>query len=126
MRTKIKELLALNEVEPVYDFSERGTDNPNTLENIMKRQDALLNEIKELSKKHNTILGREVRFPMGDGYAHYIITKINKLSVQLTCIRYCDAWQDSRIGYSGNIDIDWVTKHVNGRDNMEKLFGAKK
>lgn len=123
---KTRELLALNDVEPIYDFAQRGTDNPNTLDNIMKRQDALMDEIKTLAKAHKTLLGRDVRFPMGDGYAHYIITKVNVRTVEITWIKYCDAWQDSRVGYCANLDINWATTHINGRDSLEEYFSKHK
>jgi hypothetical protein len=123
---KTRELLALNEVEPIYDFAQRGSDNPNTLDNIMKRQDALMDEIKEIAKAHNTLLGRDVRFPTGDGYAHYIITKVNKKTVEITWIKYCDAWQDSRAGYCANLDINFATQHVKGRDSLDEMFAKNK
>ena len=122
---KIKELLDYNNVEPVYDFAQQETAS-DSLPNIMKRQEALQGEIDELAKAHNTILGRQIKFPMADSYAYYIITKVNKKTVEITWVKYCDAWQDSRAGYSSNLDREFAEKQVKGQDRLAELFGAKK
>ena len=122
---KIKELLDYNNVEPVYDFAQQETAS-DSLPNIMKRQEALQGEIDELAKAHNTILGRQIKFPMADSYAYYIITKVNKKTVEITWVKYCDAWQDQRAGYSSNLDREFAEKQVKGQDRLAELFGAKK
>lgn len=123
LKAKIQELLAYNDVEPVYTF---GSKDPNSLEKIMKRQEQLHDEIDKLAKANNTILGRQIKFPMADSYAYYIITKINKCTVEITWVRYCDAWQDQRAHYCANLDIDYAKKEIKSQDALAKLFGAKK
>jgi len=125
LKAKIQELLAYNDVEPVYDFAERGK-NPNSLDNIMKRQEQLQEEIDELAKELDTLMGRQIKFPRADSYAYYIITKVNKKTVEITWVSYCDAWQDSRAGYQSLLDIDYARQQVRGQDALEKLFGANK
>ncbi len=122
---KIKELLDYNNVEPVYDFAQQETAS-DSLPNIMKRQEALQGEIDELAKAHNTILGRQIKFPMADSYAYYIITKVNKKTVEITWVKYCDAWQDSRAGYQCLLNFDYANQQVRGQDKLAELFGAKK
>jgi len=123
LKTKIQELLAFNEVEPVYDFESK---DPNSLFEIMKRQEQLQEEIDALAKANNTILGRQIKFPMADSYAYYVITKVNKRTVEITWVKYCDAWQDRRAGYCANMNIDYVTAEVKGQDALAELFGAKR
>lgn len=123
LKAKIQELLAYNDVEPVYDFTSKDS---NSLFNIMKRQEALQEEIDELAKELNTIMGRQIKFPHADSYAYYVITKVNKKTVEITWVKYCDAWQDSRAGYCANLDIDYATKEVKGQDALAEMFGAKK
>jgi len=125
LKAKIQELLAYNEVEPVYDFAERGK-NPNSLDNIMKRQEKLQEELDVLAKAKNTILGRQIRFPMGDGYAVYVITKVNKKSVEITWVKYCDAWQDTRAGYQSLLNFDYANQQVKGRDKLDEMFSKKR
>lgn len=122
MLSKIEELIAMNDIEPIHSFN---STSPNSWRNLLKQQDKLMDEIEELAIKHNTILGRIVKFPMGDGYAIYIITKVNKKSARLTWVKYCDAWQDDRIGYEANVDIDYVKQKVAQRDALNKLFRNK-
>jgi hypothetical protein len=116
---KSKELLAINEIEPVYTF---GSKDPNSFDNIIKRQEKLMNELEELAVQHKTILGRVIRFPMGDSYAFYLVTKINKTSARLTWIRFCDAWQDDRIGYEANVDLKYVMQKVKQLDALNAMF----
>ena len=122
IKTKIKELLSYNDVEPVYTF---GSNDPNSLDKIMKRQEELQEELDELAKANDTILGRQIKFPMADSYAYYIITKVNKKTVEITWVKYCDAWQDKRAGYCANLDIEYATAEVKGQDRLAELFSAK-
>ena len=122
IKAKIKELLSYNDVEPVYTF---GSNNPNSLDKIMKRQEELQEELDELAKANDTILGRQIKFPMADSYAYYIITKVNKKTVEITWVKYCDAWQDQRAGYCANLGIDYATAEVKGQDRLAELFSAR-
>jgi hypothetical protein len=123
LKAKIKELLAYNDIEPVYTF---GSKDPNSLDNIMKRQEVLQDEIDSLAKDLGTLMGRQIKFPMGDGYAYYIITKVNKQTVEITWVKYCDAWQDSRAGYQSLLDKAYAEQQVKGQDRLAELFGAKR
>jgi hypothetical protein len=53
---------------------------------------------------------------MADSYALYLVTKVNARTVQLTWLKYCDAWVDDRLGYKGNISRDYVQKQKNFDD----------
>lgn len=121
LKAKIKELLSYNDVEPVYDFAQRGK-NALSLDNIMERQEELQKEIDELAKANDTILGRQIRFPMADSYAYYIVTKVNQKTVEITWVKYCDAWQDDRAGYCSNLDREYAEKFVKGQDSLRNLF----
>jgi hypothetical protein len=112
---KLNELLSMNKIEPVFQL--RSTD-PNSIDNIMKRQETLMDELKTLSRANNTLLGRVIRFQMADSYAVYVVTKVNVNTVRLSWVKWCDAWVDDRIGYEGNIDIDYINKKV----QLEELF----
>jgi hypothetical protein len=112
---KLKELLSMNEIEPVFQFD---SNDPNDIDNVMERQEKLMNELKTLSRANKTLLGRVIRFQMADSYAVYVVTKVNVNSVRLSWVKWCDAWVDDRIGYEGNIDIDYINKKV----QLEELF----
>ena len=79
-------------------------------------------EIKKLARAQNTILGRTIEFPKADGYALYIVTKVNKRTVELTWIRYSDAWIDNRLGYQGSLDKTYVERYVNSHDQLAEEF----
>ena len=120
---KLKELESMNEIEPVFTF---GSKDTNSFDNIMKRQKNLMDELKTLARANSTLLGRTVRFQMADSYALYVVTKVNKNSVRLTWVKYCDGWQDGRIGYESNIDINYVTQEVKREDALARMFAEKK
>jgi hypothetical protein len=126
LKAKIKELLALNDVDVKHDFALRGTTDPLYWENVMKRQDELMSEINELARKNCTILGREIKFQMADSYAVYVITKVNKKSVQVSWINWCDGWVDDRLGRQGTLDINYAMQQVRREDALQQLFGQKK
>jgi hypothetical protein len=109
IKAKIQELVLMNKIEPVYKY---GSNDSNTLENIMKRQEKLIQELRVLACAQKTLLGHVVRFPQADSYSLYVVTKVNKATVQLTWIRYCDAWIDDRLEYQGSISRDYVEKYT--------------
>lgn len=112
---KINELLDINKIEPTYNFD---LTNENNITNIMNRQKALIAEIKELARTQNTIFGRTVEIPIADSYALYLVTKIKKTTVQLSWIRYGDAWVDYRLGYQGDINKTYVQEYINTHDQL--------
>lgn len=122
IHVKLSELIELNGIEPVYEF---GIENPESIENIMKKQDSLMDELKELARKHNTVLGRVVKFPMADSHAYYVVSNIMDSNVEVTCLRYCDAWQDDRLGSEGMLPKSYVVTKTHQEDSMDELFNMK-
>lgn len=108
---KISELLELNGTNP------KGWEN---FEVHMELQDEKIEKLKALAKAKNTLLGRVVRFPHADSYAVYVVTKLNTRTVQLTWVKYCDAWVDSRVGAKGNVSISFVQNKLDGEDRWEE------
>lgn len=78
----------------------------------MVKQDAMIEQLKTLCKAANTILGRPFGIQKADGYAMYIITKINKTTVNLTWIDYSDGWIDDRVGYMGTYPLDLILEKI--------------
>ena len=122
LKGKIKELLAYNYIEPEYSY---GSDSQNSIDKIMQRQDAIQGEINDLARELGTLMGRQIKFQMADSYAYYIITKVTTTQVQITWVRYCDAWQDDRAGYQSMLNRDYAAQKVRGEDALMELFGNK-
>ncbi len=108
---KIKELLLFND-------DKRGLS---VMEQINFHA-VMFNELKELALKHKTILGRTIMFQMADSYAIYLITKVNKKSVKVNWIDFCDGYMDKRLGKGGLIDMDYVLHDINAQDKLAKFF----
>lgn len=122
---KIKELLALNNIEPIYEFTERN-ENPNSLMAIMAYQERLIDELSVLAQKNCTVLGREIKFQMADSYAIYVVTKVGEKHCEVTWVRWCDAWQDDRLGSQGVLETAYVMQKVRQEDALKKLFSQTK
>jgi len=125
IKAKIQELLKYNDID-IFDSFAKEKDDPLHFDNIMKTQENLMEELKVLAKAEDTLLGRTMRFPMADSYALYVITKVNKTTVQLTWIKWCDAWQDDRLGYTGSLPYDYASRQVRGGDKLAELFATNK
>lgn len=120
---KINELLALNAVEPNYGVPD--TD-PTSFTARMNKQEALMQECIALARAKGTLFGRIIRIPHADSNAVYVVTKLNKRTVQLTWIKFCDEWVDSRVGYQGSYPLDLAQKSANFEDYWQKLADEKK
>jgi CRISPR/Cas system-associated exonuclease Cas4 (RecB family) len=114
IKNKIKDLLLLSKIQ-VNGFTD--------ISNKMKMQDKIINEIKDMSKSNNTLLGRVLKFQVADSYAYYIITKVNKKSVKVEWIDYYAGWADHRIGYRGLLDLSYTKQTIESEDKLSKIFG---
>ena len=112
LKNKILALLALNDNE--------GDDSWDKLEETMKQQDELIAELLVLARANNTFLGRIMKFQMADSYAMYVVTKVNKATVQLKWLRYCDAWVDDRIGKEGTVSMSYAKSVFDLKDYLDK------
>jgi hypothetical protein len=108
---KINELLQVSKEDLIGD-----KDFSTKFDAKMKRQNELMDELRVLARKNNTVLGRTVRFPMADSYALYLITSVGKSTVQLKWLNWCDAWVDDRCGYACKISLAYVQKQINFDD----------
>lgn len=116
IQNKITELLTVSAVEVDYT---RGFDG---LGEKMEKQELLMDELAELAKAQNTLLGRIIQFPHADSYALYLITKVNKKTVQLDWLDWCDGWVDNRCGKQCTIDLRYAAQQVKVQDELAELF----
>jgi hypothetical protein len=119
IKAKLEELFKVSSEEVDY---KKGWEES---KKKMDKQDNLMNELKELAKTNKTLLGRVIRFPHADSYAVYVITKVNKKTVRINWVDYCDAWQDERCGIAANLDIRYATQKIKGEDCLDEMFSKK-
>jgi hypothetical protein len=68
-------------------------------------------------------VGKLFRIPRGDGYAWYVVTKVNKKTVVIAWRGYCmDRWVDPILGYGGKLDRALIEGYVLRGDAARKLF----
>jgi hypothetical protein len=120
LECKIQELFRVSAEKEDYS---KGFD---LVRDKMNRQEAIMDDMKELARKLNTLKGRMIKFPCADSYSLYVITKVNKRTVRIKWVDFCDGWVDSRCGHEAVLDIEYATKEVQGEDFMEELFSKKK
>ena len=120
---KINELLALNAIESNYGVPD---EDPTSFMSRMNKQEALMQECIVLARSKGTLFGRIIRIPHADSNAVYVVTKLNTRTVQLTWIRFCDAWVDSRVGYKGSYPINLAYQQTNFDDRWEKMVADRK
>lgn len=66
------------------------------------------------------------RVPCGDGYAWYIVTKVNKKTVKIEWRGFSgDRWVDQRFGLGGNVPTEMVEQFIRYEDGR-KLFLKKR
>lgn len=67
--------------------------------------------------------GKLFRVPKGDGYAWYVVTKVNKKTVDIEWRGYClDCWVDDRFGYGGREKRETIEMFVRREDGARRLF----
>jgi hypothetical protein len=117
IKAKIKQLLLLSSTEP-----KEGKDYWDNLSAKMQQQEKMWNELKVLAQANNTLLGRIMKFQHADSHAYYVITKVNKSTVRLDWLNYCDAWVDDRCGYACTMDINYANQQIKRVDALAELF----
>ena len=126
IKTKIKELLKVSAEDLMTDEIIKSGTFGKLFDAKMERQEELMNELKTLAKAKKTLLGRTVQFPMADSYALYLITSVNKTTVTIEWLNWCDGWVDDRAGYKSNLSLKYAEQTVYGRDRLDEMFSNKK
>jgi hypothetical protein len=68
-------------------------------------------------------VGKLFSIPRGDGYAWYVVTKVNKKTVVIDWRGYSlDRWFDPLLGYGGKFDRSLIEPHVLHGDAVRKIF----
>jgi hypothetical protein len=70
-------------------------------------------------------VGKLFSMPRGDGYAWYVVTKVNKKTVVIAWRGYSlDRWVDPLLGYGGKFDRSLIEPHVLHGDAVRKIFAT--
>jgi hypothetical protein len=70
--------------------------------------------------------GKLVKFQVADGYAYYIITKVNKTTVKLEWRGFSmDGYVEPVLGHEGTMDRKRLEKLIGFEDSLVQMFGEK-
>ena len=60
---------------------------------------------------------------VADGYAYYVVTKVNKKSVKIEWRGFCpDRYADGTLGYGGTFPMHCIENHIHWQDARDKIF----
>jgi len=83
----------------------------------------VLHEIIDNELKAELAVGRMFSTPVGDGSAHYVITKVNPKTCKVEWRGFClDRWVDRRFGYGGNFRKQDLSRFCHR--GIRDLFGS--
>lgn len=69
--------------------------------------------------------GKLFRVPAGDGYAYYVVKKVNKKTVDIEWRGFSlDRWVDYRFGGGGREKRDLIERLIQREEGMRALFSA--
>ena len=72
-------------------------------------------------------VGSSFRIGVADGYAHYVVTKVNKKTCKVEWRGFCmDRWTDHHFGWGGTFPLASVARYVESERATKKLFSKKK
>ena len=123
---KVQELLKVSAEKFDHLLGVKGGGWSERFDAKMKRQQELMDELVPLARRLGTLKGRTVRFPMADSYALYLVIKVNRTTVRLQWLDYCDAWIDDRLGKGGNISYKYVLNQVAFDDHWTAMAEKRK
>jgi hypothetical protein len=112
-------------IQELLDYSAKEVDYSKGFGESLKKmrqQDGMIKVLAVFAKISKTLLGRTMQFQYADSYALYVITKVNKKTVELTWVDYCDGWVDDRIGKKGTVSLKYAEETVYGRDRLDACF----
>lgn len=72
--------------------------------------------------KSRCVIGRLVRLGVADGYAYYIILKVNKRTVRLIHVPYGDAYKSHIVDDNGEADRSEIEDIVDWHDTITAAF----
>ena len=115
----MKEKLLNDKIKELIDLGGYGEDYDN-FDGHYKKQEKLFKELKVLAMMNDTLKGRMIGMRVGDGQAMYVITRVNKNTVSVKWIDYCDGYCDFHWGErGGTMDI----RRAKGMVEFDDKFG---
>jgi len=109
-----------------YNHKTREWENQDELHQYVQGQ---FKEAKALSEALGDEFkpGKLFNTPVADGYAYYVVTKVNKKTCDIEWRGFClDRWQDPVLGMGGRFPRENIEQQVRRMDGLKKLFAAKK
>jgi hypothetical protein len=85
----------------------------------------MMGELEAFAKQYNTLIGRIIEIPRGDGHALYVIYRINKKTVRVRLIPWIDGWYDDRLGADGTLELAFAKQKIEGKDYVSTLFSKR-
>lgn len=119
--TPARHVVAVNELVPI-----NASFNPPDEYTAFVEEQYRIAKVRSDSLPEGLHPGKLFRVPKGDGYAWYVVTKVNKKTVTIAWRGYSlDRWVDDRFGFGGREKRETIEMFVRREDGMRRLFGAR-
>ena len=99
----------------------------------LKREKVLQERIDDIESRAKAAygpkvvgIGRVYRVGVADGYASYLVYKVNKSSVKVLHLAMGDAWQDHAVSPSGSLPLRLAKQAISRTDAFAEFFGGGK
>ena len=109
--------------QPMEEFKKPGDGTFDDYVRKRETLDMLFDELKDLAREEDTLVGRRVSFQTMDGHAHYVVTHVirnHKCVVQW--INYDPDYIDDRLGEKGVLPIDFIEERVRWENAMDGVI----
>ena len=108
-----------------YDFESDTFQDCDEYRQHVQDQFKLAQEASDKAGK-GLAVGKLFQLGVGDGYAHYVVVKVNKKTVKVEWRGFCaDRWTDRWLGYGGTFDRQRIEQFVTSQEALDDLFGGK-
>lgn len=84
------------------------------------------NAINVSNSRQGCKVGKLIKFQVADGYAYYVIARVNKKTVKLEWRGFSmDRYVEPVLGFEGTMDKERLEQIIGFEDNLTSLFGGK-
>lgn len=123
-RPLAESLHAENKVNSIIFFLWVATMPKDVLKEFKEYEERFKQEKTKSDKlPKGLVLGKLVRFQVGDGYAYYKVTRVGKRTSELTWLNlHPDEWQEQTLGKKGVMSTKQLEATINYQEKLAEIF----
>jgi hypothetical protein len=120
------DLIDIENVWPSYNRETGQFEGGDAYEQHVQTMAKLAADLSDGLPDDKLRVGHSFRVGVADGFATYVVTKVNKKTCEIEWRGFCaDRYTDQILGWGGTFQIDVILPQVQRERKMAKLFGGK-